>query len=103
MFMPLAWTSRRRYTGLRRVFVEVTPRRAKPGRGRLPSHLPFGGCPWSSPVERWVPMAAKTAARWEPKNGNGANHGFEQKLWLAADKLGNKIMEIARSNRTTTG
>jgi type I restriction enzyme M protein len=35
-------------------------------------------------------MAAKRAAR-KPTNGNGANLGFEQTLWLAADKLRNNL------------
>ncbi len=36
-------------------------------------------------------MAAKRAAKRKPGKGNGANLGFEQKLWLAADKLRNNM------------
>ena len=36
-------------------------------------------------------MAAKRAASKKSGNGNGANLGFEQTLWLAADKLRNNL------------
>jgi type I restriction enzyme M protein len=36
-------------------------------------------------------MAAKRAANGNRSNGNGANLGFEQTLWLAADKLRNNL------------
>ena len=38
-------------------------------------------------------MSEKKAATEKPgkANGNGANLGFEAKLWLTADKLGNNM------------
>ncbi|MEX1098587.1 MAG: type I restriction-modification system subunit M N-terminal domain-containing protein [Planctomycetales bacterium] len=36
-------------------------------------------------------MAKKRAKKATSANGNGANLGFEQTLWLAADKLRNNL------------
>ena len=34
---------------------------------------------------------AKKRAKKQTKNGNGANLGFEAKMWAAADKLRNNL------------
>jgi type I restriction enzyme M protein len=49
-------------------------------------------------------MGKRTAANGKPAkaNGNGANLGFEAKLWLAADKLRNN-MDAAENRRVVLG
>jgi len=36
-------------------------------------------------------LAKRQTLNGKPVNGNGANLGFEQKLWVAADKLRNNM------------
>ena len=38
-----------------------------------------------------VVLAKQSGLNVKPVNGNGANLGFEQKLWAAADKLRNNM------------
>ena len=94
---PLPWTIHRKYTGVRRVFVGVAPRRVKSGPGQLPFYLPFGVAPGSARfAEGWVlwPPRKATSKRSGKSNANGANLGFEQTLWLAADKLHNNRSQL---------